>query len=94
VFVECHAHGRQQGTLVCQHVANGLIERRRVGFFWTTQDPTESRPDAYCTECELRVRETGGEWIGKALEQLEPKTLCASCYDAAKVFHLGGDPWS
>jgi hypothetical protein len=94
MFVQCDRHGRQPATMVCQHVVAGLVERRRVGFFWTTNDSANSRPDAYCTECELRVRKTGGEWVAEALEHLQPKTLCASCYDMAKVFHMGGNPWS
>jgi hypothetical protein len=45
-------------------------------------------------ECEERVKLTGGEWEGEALEHLQPKVLCAECYDVARMFHTGGDPWS
>ena len=91
--VQCSIHGTQQLTLVCQHVAQGLFDRERVGFFWA-EDPGNPRPDAWCAECNERVRATGGEWEGEALEQLEPKVLCGACYDMAKVFYFGGDPWS
>lgn len=90
--IHCSTHGLQQRTYVCQHILAGLINRERVGFFWTTADPDNPRPDAYCTACEQRVRKTGGEWIGEALEHLEPKALCGSCYDLAKQFHIGGNP--
>ena len=90
-YTHCHVHGRQQQTYVCQHIVEGLRARRRVGFFWTMHDPDNARPDAYCTACKERVRETGGEWIGEALEHLQPKVLCGACYDAAKHFNLGGE---
>lgn len=93
-IVCCAAHGVQPRTMVCQHVADGLLERRRVGFFWSVEDPDAPRPDAYCLECEKRVRLTGGEWTGDALKHLQPKVLCGCCYDLAKVFNMGGDPWS
>jgi hypothetical protein len=92
--IRCAVHGIQQETLVCQHIADGLMHRRRVGFFWTTDDPDNSRPDAWCKACDARVRATGGEWIDDTLEQLKPKVLCGACYDLAKEFHIGGDPWS
>jgi len=92
--MQCHVHGKQQQTFVCQHIAVGLQEKRRVGFFWTQFDPDNPRPDAWCAECEDRVRKTGGEWEVDALEHLKAKLLCGACYDAAKIFHMGGDPWS
>jgi len=92
--VSCDSHGEQQRTYVCQHIYEGLVARQRVGFFWTMYDPANQRPDAYCRECEARVRKTDGEWVGEALEQLQPKVLCGLCYDLAKQFHMGGNPWS
>jgi len=44
--------------------------------------------------CEERVRATNGDWIDQSLEHLRPKVLCGACYDLAKEFHNGGDPWS
>jgi hypothetical protein len=32
-------HGVQQLTLVCQHILDGLNAKKRVGFFWTFEDP-------------------------------------------------------
>jgi hypothetical protein len=92
--VRCTAHGNQQATLVCQHIFDGLAHRKRVGFFWTICDPDNPRPDAWCVACEERVRATNGDWIDQSLEHLQPKVLCGACYDLAKEFHLGGNPWS
>ena len=91
--IECATHGTQQETFVCQHVARGLLEKVRVGFWWTQHDPGNARPDAWCTECNERVRTMGGEWVGVAEEHLEAKLMCGECYDVAKAFHMGGDPW-
>lgn len=92
--IVCCTHGEQQRTFVCQHVVTGLREKIRVGFFWTIEDPDNPRPDAYCMECENRVRLTNGEWIGEAEKHLQPQVLCGVCYDTAKTFHMGGNPWS
>jgi len=92
--MRCDAHGEQQRTRVCQHIVTGLTQKRRVGFWWTQYDPGNPRPDAWCTECEARVRGTGGDWIGDAATHLQPQVLCGECYDLAKRFHSGEDPWS
>jgi hypothetical protein len=91
--VRCQAHGVQPETFVCQHILDGLSAKKRVGFFWTTFDPENPRPDAWCSDCETRVRATDGEWIGEAEAHLKPKILCGECYDLAKRFHMGENPW-
>jgi len=81
--------------MVCRHILDGLRSRTRVGFFWTPFDAENPRPDAWCSECNGRVSEAGhGEWKGVALELLNPQVICGACYDVAKRFHLGGDPWA
>jgi hypothetical protein len=92
--VECDTHGPSPEAFVCQHIAAGLLRRERVGFYWTVHDPENPYPDAWCSECEERVKQTGGEWEGEALKHLQPKIMCSHCYEVAKVFHMGGDPWS
>jgi hypothetical protein len=92
--VQCDTHGSQQETFVCQHIVRGLQSKERVGFFWTAEDPENPRPDAWCSECEARVSAAGGDWVGEAGEQLGAKILCGACYDLAKIFHTGGNPWS
>lgn len=88
--VRCATHGDQPQTLVCQHIVQGLVDRRRVGFFWSVADPDNPRGDAWCSDCNNRVKQTG-EWVGPALEHLQPKVLCGECYDFAKAFNLGAD---
>ena len=90
----CPVHGSQPATMVCQHIVEGLTNKHRVGLWWTSEGPGNPRPDAWCTACNERVAKTSGEWTGDALEQAKPQTLCGACYDAAKIFHMGGDPWS
>jgi hypothetical protein len=92
--VRCATHGEQQRTRVCQHIVNGLTSKTRVGFFWTTFDPQNARPDAWCLDCENRVRKTGGDWVDDAVDQLKPQVLCGACYDHAKRFHMGESEWS
>jgi len=85
--VACAEHGRREEAFVCQHVARSLTLRRAVGFFWAEQP--KPRPDAWCFECNERVKRTGGEWVGEAGEMLGVKLVCAGCYDDAKALALG-----
>ena len=84
--IDCPEHGLQQETFVCQHIVQGLSEGRRVGFF-CAHNPENPRPDAWCAECDERVRASGGEWVGEAETHLKAKLLCGACYDLAKAFH-------
>jgi hypothetical protein len=59
-----------------------------AGFFWPA-DAAEPRPNAWCYECNERVKRTGGAWVGEAGEKLGAKLLCAGCYDDAKALNLG-----
>ena len=86
--VQCQRHGPQPETFVCQHLVLSLHTRLPVGFFWP-RDATELRPDAWCAECEERVKLTGGEWIEAAGEELGASLLCAMCYDEVKRFNYG-----
>jgi len=81
--VECADHGVQQATFVCRHIVEGLRERRPTGF-WTSDDPVNPRPDAWCTECEVRVQATGGEWTGESEALADVTLLCGACYDEAR----------
>jgi hypothetical protein len=89
--VRCQRHGLQPRANVCQHIIDGNWRRERVGFFWTTTQPGNERPDAWCGECEERLRAARGQWTGEALEHVRAKVLCGACYDGAKQFHMGGD---
>jgi hypothetical protein len=89
----CPDHSLPARAFVCQHIPDGLIRRERVGFCWTSDDPGNPHPDAWCSACEARRNRTGGAWVGEALKHLQAKLMCANCYALAKEFHQGGDPW-
>jgi len=87
--VECERHGPQPETFVCQHIVLSLHTRLPVGFFWP-RDTQESRPNAWCAECEARVKAMDGEWTGTAGQELGVSLLCAVCYDEARELNLEG----
>jgi hypothetical protein len=64
-MLECARHGTRQATFVCGHLAATLAEPSQVGFF-TSDDPDNPRPDAWCAACEARVQRTGAEWTENA----------------------------
>ena len=88
--VKCQEHGEQETAFVCQHIVEGLRQRRSVGFFWSRDDDSRY-PDAWCSECQERLSKTGGEWIGEAAERLGAKILCGKCYEQAKALTFDED---
>ena len=87
-IVTCEVHGASQETFVCQHIVDGLSQGRPVGFFWPADAAEGDRPDAWCADCQARVVQVGGEWVGEALENLGAQLLCGGCYDDAKALHM------
>ena len=85
--VRCEIHGEQDETFVCQHVVQGLIENTAYGFWWA-DDPTNPRPDAWCTTCNVLVAQANGEWTNEVLEIAKVKLLCGACYDKAKAMNV------
>ena len=84
--VECHTHGEQEATYVCQHLVSALIQGERVGFHWAS----EPRGDAWCSACEkARIREGGatGDWNDRSEAFARVKLLCGTCYDRLRVLH-------
>ena len=78
--VECPAHGSQEATYVCHHLAESLRTGKKVGFYCAP----EPRGDAWCAACEeVRVREGGesGDWNDKSESFAKIKLLCGACYD-------------
>jgi hypothetical protein len=91
--VQCSTHGTQQETFVCQHIAEGLQTKQRVGFFWTrTIRRIPARMHGVPDARSAYGQPTESGW--EAEVHLKPKILCSACYDLAKIFHMGGDPWS
>lgn len=81
--VECDLHGPGEATFVCQHIVQGLREGVPYGF-WCAEDPHNPRPDAWCTACEKKVMEGGGEWGDESEAFAGVTLLCAACYDRAR----------
>ena len=77
----CSRHGKQGIGLVCRHIALAVDERRKVGFFWS-DDEDLARPDAWCAECDRRIRldPDDPDWFDNA----DFKFFCAACWDEAK----------
>lgn len=86
-LIECDEHGKQQATHVCQHIVQTLVDGDPRGFWWAN-DPDSPRPDAWCSECEAKVQETGGEWNDENEPFAGVKLLCGACYDKAKDINL------
>lgn len=91
--MHCATHGSTPPAFVCQHLADGLVRRVRVGFF-CADDADNPTPDAWCADCDERLRLAGGQWNDENEAALGVRLMCGHCYRLAKTFHSGGDPWS
>ncbi|GDY26276.1 hypothetical protein AHAT_21660 [Agarivorans sp. Toyoura001] len=80
--VECSIHGLQQETFVCQHIVQTVKDGVPRGFWWAN-DPDNQRPNAWCSACEMKVQETGGEWTEESESFAGVSLLCGACYDLA-----------
>jgi len=81
--VQCNSHGKQDITYVCQHLAESLSSRKKVGFFCSG---SKSRSDAWCAECE-KTRTKEGEWNDRSEKALGIRILCGACYDEVCRFN-------
>jgi hypothetical protein len=86
-YVECCEHGKQQQTFECKHVVDSVRDRQAKGFWWSSEQPDNPRPDAWCSECEVLVNKNGC-WEGEAEEFADIKVLCGACYDSAKLLNF------
>ncbi|UPR53321.1 hypothetical protein ITG09_06775 [Vibrio cyclitrophicus] len=94
-FIECSVHGKQQETFVCQHIVQSLEDKKARGFWWS-ETPGNERSDAWCSECESKVKDTNGEWTPEILAFAKVTLLCGACYDQAKLINfpkLINKPW-
>ncbi|MGI9341500.1 MAG: hypothetical protein ACR2QV_01535 [Gammaproteobacteria bacterium] len=89
-FIACDEHGQQQATCVCQHIVQTLADGEPRGFWWAN-DPDSARPDAWCSECEARVQDTGGEWNDENEGFAGVTLMCGACYDRAKEVNLSAN---
>jgi len=86
--IQCDEHGEQQATYVCQHIIQTLRDSKPRGF-WTSDDPDNLRPDAWCAKCEAKVQETNGEWNDESEAIAGVSVLCGACYDRAIAINRG-----
>jgi hypothetical protein len=84
--VRCERHGLQDETFVCQHVVSSLHDRAPRGFHWS-QGSDQHRPDAWCSECNERLRQGGWEWTRETEQAAGVRLLCGACYDEAKALN-------
>lgn len=84
--VECDQHGTQEATFVCGHVVQNLRDRQPAGFFWSAQSENP-RPDAWCKECNERVRAAGGDWNAELERLANVSLICGACYDEVKALN-------
>ena len=87
-LIQCAEHGDQEATCVCQHIVKTLEDGQPRGFWWAN-DPGIPRPDAWCSECEAKVQDTGGEWNDENEAFAGVKLMCGACYDKVKEVNLG-----
>lgn len=81
---DCHVHGRQGIAVACVHVARAVDSGEQVGFFWG-DDTDLGRPDAWCSECEHKLRDLNGAAAEQWFCEAEFKILCVNCWDDAKA---------
>ena len=86
-LVNCCRHGMQPETFVCNHIVETLTDNQPRGFWWAN-DPDNDRPDAWCTECNTRLRDNGGEWNEEIETFAHVRLLCGCCYDSAKAVNF------
>ena len=85
--IECCQHGKQQATFVCNHIVESLHDENPRGFWWAS-DLDNPRPDAWCSECEERLKANGGDWSEEIEELAYIRLLCGLCYDNAKMLNF------
>jgi hypothetical protein len=82
-YIDCCEHGQQEATFVCQHIVETLKDGKARGFWWSSEQDVK-RPDAWCHECNDKVKATDWEWTEENAEFANIQLLCGKCYDNAK----------
>lgn len=77
-IVNCHTHGEQAATLVCQHIARAHESDASMGFFWS-RDEKNNFPDAWCRDCSKQLLATN-EWSDATVKAASFKIICSQCY--------------
>ena len=77
-IVNCHSHGEQAVTLVCQHIARANESDASIGFFWSRDDENVF-PDAWCRDCNEQLL-AADEWNDAMEKAASLKIICSQCY--------------
>ncbi len=82
-------HGAASLAVACRHIVNYMerMSARHPGFHTELADKKRF-PDAWCTACEKRLEEAGGEWTPGVLMRADFRTLCPCCYEFARAAAL------
>ena len=89
--VACPKHGPQPKACVCGHVLHSLHDLQPRGFFYSV-DTDQEYPDAWCRECDDRLRGAGGAWTDELEKLSDIRLVCASCYQTAKTLNSAVSP--
>ena len=80
-------HGFQPKTYVCDYIVQSLRDRQPRGLSRSAADGDQQYPDAWCTECNDRLRSADGEWTDESEKAAKVRLLCARCYEAVKALN-------
>ena len=83
LFIDCNIHGKQEKTYVCQHIAQTVFDGIPRGFY-QADDPSSSRPHAWCLFCDQKLMKNKGVWDEDTVAFANVQIICGSCYDEAK----------
>ena len=87
--VLCKHHGEQQATYVCRHVVDALADRTPRGFHSSGEEPSSTRPDAWCSACQAFLDSHSGDWDDESERFARITLICGVCYDLAQAINVG-----
>lgn len=78
-------HGAASLAVACRHVVNYMerMSARHPGFH-TAKSDKKPFPDAWCTACDKRLAEAGGQWTPGVLTKADFREFCPCCYEFAR----------
>lgn len=79
--IHCHIHGDCEQSFVCSHLTE---DAAGLGFHRAEPSADDPFPNAWCDNCDL-IYEAHGGWIGEAVELVEVRLLCSSCYELSRI---------
>jgi len=86
--VECDIHGNARMAFVCQHLFATLKDEDVRGVVYMRDE--NGCYNAYCSACELKLEDNGGEWNDELEEQADIKLICEHCME--RILDLNDAP--